>query len=151
VEDEEEGEEEMEVADKSEESESGTKSDSDITDDSSLDLTKSIADPLSIEGQQKGAILQVMREAKLLGKFESYITEVFADFSLGGEMQVGDCVEVLYHKESACAVLNMRSDVAVQVPWKTFLPIGTREFCDCAAGNCRCVYVDFAKNLEFRE
>lgn len=114
---------------------------------------KCIADPLSIEGQQSGAILRIMRQPQILYKVAGG-APTFTSLAVGTDMQVGDCVEVIaqgVHGGSGCTVTNARSGAAVAVPWKTFLPVGTREFCDCSGGECRCVYVDFARNLEFRE
>jgi hypothetical protein len=121
--------------------------DDDSNDEDSI-LGKNIEDPLTIEGQRDGAILLVKRKTNVISKAKIAGVDE-NDFLTGTDMQVGDCVEILRHSDSTCIVYNWRSGAGVEVPWNIFLPIGPLESCECLAGDCRCVYIDYEKNLKY--
>lgn len=112
--------------------------------------TEIVANPWTLEGQQIGAILQVMRAPERIKKIKKG-----AEFNT--ILEVGDCVNVLGTTSSSergtdrmdYIVENKRTRVCVSVPWNTFLPVGTRELCCCIDHACRCVYVDYRKSVGF--
>jgi hypothetical protein len=118
----------------------------DDSDEEDSILGKDIQDPFTIEGQLKGAMLLVKRKTNIISQIARVDEN---DFSTGTDMQVGDCVEILRHSNSTCRVYNWRSGAGVEVPWNTFLPIGPLESCECLVRDCRCVYIDYEKNLKY--
>lgn len=112
--------------------------------------SKTVSNPWTLEGQQIGAILQVMRAPERLKKIKKG-----AEFNM--TVEAGDCCEVLSTMSSSergldridYIVDNKRTGARVSVPWNTFLPVGMMEICNCANQACRCVYVDYKKSVEF--
>jgi hypothetical protein len=64
----------------------------------------------------------------------------------GAGIEVGDCVEVFWPRcednQMVYHCFSLRTGAGIKLPWSAFLPVGTREMCECLVQKCRCVYED---------
>ncbi|KAE9364438.1 hypothetical protein N431DRAFT_421418 [Stipitochalara longipes BDJ] len=89
-----------------------------------------IADPVSLQGQQEGAILVIKSNTSCNSEDDDELLP-----------QVGDNVMVVrFEGAKQVIVKNLRGYLQTPVPWANFFPVPYYGKCACLKGRCRCIY-----------